>query len=133
MKLDHAGIIPLAFPQMLSSTVSNGDVVCPEEEKVFTCETRGSGTIGWRSDVYIGQGSEINFNLGDSTGITQRSNFNQDVIATFLNSQVVDGVQVLTSQLNVTVSSSAGDHSVSCVCVSNGSVATISFQSIGMT
>ena len=110
--------------------MSNGDVLCPGEEKVFTCKTRGSGTIGWRSDLYVRKGSQINFSNGASTGIMQRSNFNSDTIATLLNNQVVNGLPVLTTQLNVTVSSAAGDHSVTCVFVSNGSVATITFQSL---
>ena len=63
------------LPQIsLSSSLPDGQGVCPEEEIKFTCVTNGSASHAWMSDEFIGSGGiQLEFASFDSPGAVRRN------------------------------------------------------------
>ena len=54
-------VVPATDPPLELMSTSNGNPVYREQEVTFTCTTRGSPTLAWSSDHYIGVGSLLEF------------------------------------------------------------------------
>ena len=103
--------------------------LCPGEEVNIVCETRGSSSIAWASNVYIEQGGNYLISARiDSIGETQISTLNPNTIATLINNAIENEVTVLVSQLHIIASI---DSFVTCI-QDNGAEQTISIQLLGM-
>ena len=118
---------PVSQGQELTGPTPNRP--CPGEVLTFTCVTRGSPIIAWRSDDYIGT-TQLEFAAVDSIGATDGNQ--NTAIATLTGKNFIDGVIVLTSKLRITTSSTFPTSSVSCVHIGSGAVNTTSFQVLGM-
>ena len=105
--------------------------MCPGEIITFTCETRGSGVLVWTSNDYIGRGSQLEFTEFNDLDVIRTSSINSYTVATFVINTNIDGRIVLVSQLNINVSASFPNPSVTCVHVRDGLQDTISFQMLG--
>ena len=99
----------------------------------FTCETRGSFAIVWSSEQYIGSGNaQLAFAAGASdVGEIRRSRSNSQTFATLTQSYNNSGVQVLISELHISVPPDSPNASVSCMHVGDGNISSIDFQVIG--
>ena len=102
-------------------TVSCGNPkVCPGDVHTFTCETRGSNTLAWESEEYIGRGGLrlSNFSLVSQPGHTEDSAINPNVSARLIVNNVINGVRVLKSELSIVVSPDILDdicHLITCI------------------
>jgi hypothetical protein len=112
----------------LTSTIFNGDVVCPGEIVTFTCVTRNSAIIGWNSIEYIGTGLQLEFDEGGNRDEIHRGSIDSDTMATFINDTLENGIRVLVSELQINVSSISAFPSVTCVHVSNNERNTSTFR-----
>ena len=120
---------PVSQAQELTGPTPN--TLCPGEVVTFTCVTHGSPIIAWRSVDYIGT-TQLEFAAANNIGAVD---LNQDntAIATLTGKNVVDGVRVLTSKLQITTSSKFPTSSVTCVHIGINSEEenTTSFQVVG--
>ena len=112
----------------LTSTISDGDVVCPGDVVTFTCVTRDSAIIGWNSVEYIGSGLQLEFDEGGDRNEIQRGTIDSNTVATFISDTLENGMRVLVSRLQITVSSASASPSVTCVHVSNNQPNTSTFR-----
>lgn len=112
-----------------SSTISSGDVVCPGEEGIFTCELRGGTIILWTSDGYIVDVLQNSF-PDDSVNDTIRDPVNQNTSATLISFET--SPLMLVSQLRIVVLPRPVVPSITCVHGSNSAVNDIvRFQVLG--
>ena len=117
---------------MVTSTLAAGQPVCPGDIIKFTCTTRGSLTIAWRSEEYVETGgTRLEFDAFRDINSTERSPIHRDTVATFISRADEGDVAVLKSQLRVVASSDFPTSTVMCI-HSNGSLDTVSFQLLGM-
>ena len=110
----------------LTSTITNEDhILWPNEEVIFTCETRGSVLVNnWTSNDYIGDDISLIFNnleLGDDTQSGSRS------VAKLTR---VNYNYVMVSELHIMTSSLFQTSSVACTNF-NGTSQNITFSVLG--
>ena len=110
----------------LTSTITNENhILWPNEEVIFTCETRGSILVNnWTSNDYIGDGISLifsNLELGDGTQFGSRS------IAKLTK---VSYNYVMVTQLHINTSSLFQTSSVACTNF-NGTSKKITFSVLG--
>ena len=94
----------------LTSTIMDEDyILWPNEEVVFTCETRGPRLIHkWTSDDYIGDGISLTFdNRRDDSEVQSGSRYSAIL-------KRVDYNYVMVSQLRITTSSLFQTSTVAC-------------------
>ena len=105
----------------------------PGDEVNITCEIRGSDALAWTGDEYIGAyGVLLGFISFNSIGVTRTSLMNPNTIATLINKTVVEGVEVLVSQLRITAQSQFFNSSVTCIEASSGIRNTTRLHVLGM-
>lgn len=104
---------PAECQTVLNSTLSNERCACPGEQVVFTCITRGSHTLVWSSNEYIGSGGyQLEFSIFIPRQ-QQRSIYVPKTIAVLssVNGASSVGNEELISQLHIIASL---DSTVSC-------------------
>ena len=110
-----------------STTLHDGLVACANTDVTFTCETRGSSAIAWRSEQFIGVGStaQLIFSDVDNPGSLQMAS---TTVAMLTKNQLVNGVRLLESTLRIRVPASlTTSPSVTCVHLVNNMNSTINF------
>ena len=119
-------------PQLITvtSNISAGESICPGEVLLFTCMTVQSEIITWISDEYIGD--QIEFDTANNIDETRQASADPNTIATLINNTAENGMPVLVSQLQITVSSIFSTPSVTCVHGSNGIPELSTFQVLGI-
>lgn len=105
--------------------------LCPGQEVTITCETRGSETIAWSSDEYIGRAAHLEFSSSEIVGVTKRA-WSSNIVATLANNTNENGVTVLVSQLHIIALPGALTSSVTCIHIANGITITITVHVLGM-
>ena len=110
-----------------SSTLIDGVFACPGSEVIFTCKTRGSGAIAWRSEDYIGGGNAQLILSSDVTTTSSASN----TTAMLTREYNDDGELVLESTLRIIASSTFPTSSVTCVNVLENRVVVVNFAILG--
>ena len=97
--------------QVLTSTLREGNRVCPGDEVTFTCTIRGSSSlsfiaVGWSSPEYItGQGSSLQLSTANTIGDVETStdmDGNVTATATVTNNTNINEELVLESMLRIT-------------------------------
>ena len=111
--------------RIISPQLSELQNLCPGEEVIITCETRGSSVMAWISDEYIGSGSLLQFLIIDNIGDWHTSSVNPNTIATLINNTVEDGELILESQLRIRAVSQFMNSSVTCIDLASGGTQTI--------
>ena len=97
-------------------TLYNGSFVCSGDKVTFVCETRGSSTIAWSSEEYIGSGgAQLQFSAVGVPSLTNPMHGIGDTIATFAANKLEGGVRVLQSTLRVTATSMYPNPLVKCI------------------
>ena len=96
----------------------------------FTCETRDSLTIEWRSEEYI---DSILFQFGahDPIGTILYNPINHDIFTNFTGRRNENGLTVLESQLHIRIGPNASSPSLTCV-HADGNMDTIKLRILGM-
>ena len=89
---------------MIRSAIPWGKFMCPGDELIFTCVTRGSQTTAWTSDEYVEPGTELDFGVFNIIGDTRTSPVNQSTVATLINNNNENGVVLLKSELRIACS-----------------------------
>lgn len=115
---------------MITSGIPAKQLACPGEQIIFTCVTRGSLIISWKSDEYIGAGgTRVEFAAVD---VGKDVQINPNAAATLVSAEVINGTRILTSKLTVTATSDYQNPSITCLHVGLLINATISFQLLGI-
>lgn len=124
--------MPLSKTQIISSTLTDDPFQCPGQRVVFTCVTRGSPTIAWTSQEYIGPvGVRLLLASFHDIGSPIESQINPNVVASLVNKSNDGGMQVLESELSLVISSDIPTATITCV-HGNGTPNTTTFQALGM-
>ena len=99
---------------------------------MFTCVTRGSTLLEWRSNEHIGiNGDDIQiYSVGSRDNVTSVTI--PTTYATRVSVSVEDGVTVIVSQLFITASEQFPTSSVTCRINGQGPIESISFNTTGM-
>ena len=103
-------MLPMYHCQMITNKPAEDDFQCPGQVLVFTCETRGSIIITWRSVEYIGA-NRLQFSDGRVVGNEESAGA---TVANLTRNVVENGERVLESQLRITVGSTISSPSISC-------------------
>ena len=121
---------------MLSSSLSEGQRVCPGDAISFTCVTNGSASLAWSSDDYIGQGGvQLEFASYHDPGRIARNRASPIGTQAILVSKEIEENEtqgILESQLNIVVTSDYQITIINCLHVNTGSQETTRFQLLGM-
>ena len=100
---------------------SNVEKICPGSTIIFTCTTNGSSTLIWRSEEYIGLGSQIEFrSIIDPVGTLRTSISNPDTVANLTAISHDRMLNILTSTLRIKAGSATASVGVSCINTSGG-------------
>jgi hypothetical protein len=131
--LVNAAISPAGFTQRITIVKPQQDTLeglCPGEEVLITCETRGSEIIAWTSEEYIERGgTQLEFATFNNVGDIRISPVNPNTVANLTKNNIDNDVQVLWSQLHIRASV---DSTVTCIQVGNGMSTSIRIQILGM-
>ena len=111
---------------VITSDISRGEIVCPGEV-IFTCVTRDTAAIAWE---YVGD--RLEFNSRNTPGATRQGSIEPNTLATLINNTIENSVQVLESQLQITVSSMSSTPTVTCIHGRDNIRDTFTFQVLGM-
>ena len=101
-----------------SLKISGKREVCPGEYRIFSCETRGSRSLSWMSNEYIGQrGIQLILYKYLPVGTLEYSHKNPNVFANLTFKGYETGVKILRSQLHVTIPTDTQNtqHSITCL------------------
>ena len=127
----NAAMSPAGFTQMAMIIKPQQDALedlCPGEEVVITCETRGSPIIAWTSEEYIERGgTRLVFGTFNGVGDMDTSPVNPNTVATLIRKANESNVQVLQSKLSIIVSVNSN-----VTCMGNGASTFIRIQVFGM-
>ena len=97
---------------------------------VFTCVVRGSNSMAWTSDKYIGVGGQqLQFSARENVGATQSAVGNNQTVATLISS-VLD--QFIISRLQIRISAVISTASVQCHNTGTNTVTSTTFVQTGM-
>lgn len=102
-------------------------MICPGNVLTFVCETRGSNSLAWESESYIG-GIPVSFSRISSNEIKV---INNNVSANLVMNYATNGVRVLRSVLNITVSKDIKNdipHMITCVNVGHNTMESRTLQ-----
>ena len=124
-------MFPVCFAQMIIKPQQQHALegLCPGEEVVITCETRGSLIIAWASEEYIGYSLRLAFTSVHLVGDTRISPMNPNTVATLIKSEMDGNVQVLQSKLRIIASINS---TVMCINVANDRPTSRRIQILGM-
>ena len=116
--------------QTISSNLQVGEIVCPDSEVIFTCETRNSAAIAWRGDFYVGV--QLGFSA-ELSNVQERltTPFNEHTVAILTKNDIESGERVLESTLRIVASASSPNASVTCVHTDSGNMNSSKFQVLG--
>ena len=109
----------------LTDSLQPGQSACPKEIVIFTCIVRGSRTLFWASDEYIGTGgTQLEFSTADHDGQRFNSTVNPDTFAVLTNVTDDDETILLKSELHIVSNQSS---KVSCLTADANSRRRIDF------
>ena len=116
----------------MSSTLIDGHLAYPGQRVTFTCVTRNSTILEWRSNEHVGtDGDDIQiYSVGNRDNVTSVTI--PTTYATRFSVTMENGVTVIVSRLFITASNRFPSSSVTCGINSLGPRQTISFNTTGM-
>ena len=117
---------------VLNSTLNLRRVSYPDQQIVFTCETRNADTVEWISGEYIGSGGDsLQLPFIKGAGYRTSNPRNPSAMAKIVSVDNVGGTVVIVSELRVIASSRFPHASVSCRGSGSTSRETITFNTTG--
>ena len=121
--------------QELNSTLYSGfygvQVAHANEMVVFTCVVRGSNSLVWESDEYVGVGQRVTLASVEPNGTMRPAIRNNETVATLVYA-VDAGEVVIVSTLRIRVNSTYPVASVQCINDGANIVTSTSFLMAGM-
>ena len=127
----YTGILSAVVAQTITTTdLQNGGYVCPDQDISLDCTTRGSTSIAWRSEEYIGDQLLFSAMLqveGESTN----SSSVPSTVATLTRKYTDNGVQVLESTLRIVPSLNHLNSTVTCAHSDSGTTDQFVVQVVG--
>ena len=116
----------------MSSTLIDGHLAYPGQRVTFTCVTRNSTILEWRSDEHIGtDGDDIQiYSVGSRVNVTSVTI--PTTYAIRVNVTETNGITEIVSQLTIIASNHFPTSSVTCGINSLGPRQKISFNTTGM-
>ena len=100
---------------LLNSTLSTRNIAYPGQQVIFTCVTRNTDILEWRSDEHIGRdGDSLQLLSIDSAGTVKSNTRNPSTFAVLVSVSVDNRVRVIVSELHIRVSSQFPVSSVTC-------------------
>ena len=114
----------------LHSTIYSAQIAFVDEMVVFTCVVRGSNSMSWTSDEYIGSDRRLPLSSGQLVNHSISAIGNAQTVAVLVN--VTTGTElVIISELHIRVQSSFPLASVQCVNGSTNMITSTSFLLVG--
>ena len=114
----------------LHSTVDGIPVAYVGETVVFTCMVRGSNSMAWRSDEYIGTGVQrLELSAGDAIGTNYTAVANNQTIATLVDATINE---FIISRLQITIRPDYQIASVQCLNINTNTTTSATFFRAGM-
>ena len=120
------GILPTLSAPDISSSVSNGSLVYPNQPITITCITRNSQILAWESEDYIGGRSQIAFTSSNRPNSTDTGR--NGAVAILISVSNDNGELIITSELLVNITISSIISSVICHNVDTGQADYIVFH-----
>jgi hypothetical protein len=98
-----AAAVCVSCQEVLTSTLREGNYSCEGKEIIFTCTSRGSLGLEWRSPEYIEDGNPLQFSTASVVGRDVPSMINGRITATarLTMNAIVNRVRVLESTLRI--------------------------------
>lgn len=114
------------IPNLENPYLQCGDrAVCPGDTHNFACETRGSSSLSWMSDEYIGRGgAQLQLHEYLDEGTVKRSGNNSNVFTNLTINECTNGVRVLKSVLTIPTSPDIQNTRQLTITCINGGLAT---------
>lgn len=84
---------------LLSPVPQNGKFLCPDQEITLKCTTRGSASIAWMSQAYVGD--QLLLSSFRKIGYNVSSTSVSGTVATLIDNYTDSGEQVLESTLHI--------------------------------
>ena len=118
----------------LQSTIHGAQVAFVDEMVVFTCTVRGSNSMAWRSDEYIGTGQRLSLSTAQGLNHNVSALGNDQTVAVLVNIiNATTGTKlVVISELRIRVVSAYPVASVQCVNVGANNGNSTSFFLAGI-
>ena len=114
----------------LHSTLYGVEVAYVDEIVVFTCIVRGSNSMAWTSDEYIGTGGQrLEFSAAEPAGTTLSAVGNSQTTAELINATIDE---IIVSELRISIQSNFPTPSVQCHNINAGTNSSITFLLAGM-
>ena len=90
----------------LNSTLNTRLMAYPEQQVMFTCVTRGTDILEWRSEEHIGTGGDsLQFLSIERPGDIKSKSHNPSTVATLVSISMDSGDNEIVSNLHVIASS----------------------------
>ena len=118
---------------MISSLTKSGQLLCPGDEIVLTCETSGSNTLTWANFPIIGGlYGQLVFFASDDPGTTRNSTLYDTTVAKLTSNFLENNTRELKSELHfVAIASTVRPTFVNCFHDNRGGD-SFSFQTLGI-
>lgn len=113
----------------ISSSIENGQELCPGNEITLTCETSRSYYQTWMNSEYIGE-QDLMFTVFDDLGTTHHSTEHSTTVAELTYVNPLKYIYAMKSDLRITVGADIASTSVSCV-GDNETMDSFSLRSLG--
>ena len=132
----HACTVVPSYPQihgrsMAIGSIRNGQLLCPGQEIVLTCEITGSRNLTWKNSEYIGRVNDsLQFSVLNNTGTSLRSSVHNTTFAVLTSKLLQNKVHQMVSELHIINRADVASTSVSCV---DGKGTTNSFSLRSLT
>jgi hypothetical protein len=131
-----ATVILLATPALsqelnstLHSTLYGVEVAYVDEMVVFTCVVRGSNSMAWTSEEYIGTGGQrLEFSAAEPAGTTLPAVGNSQTVATLVNATIDE---IIVSQLSIRIRPTYLIASIWCHNINAGTTNSVEFLLAG--
>jgi hypothetical protein len=114
----------------LHSTLFGVEVAYVDEMVVFSCIVRGSNSMAWTSNEYIGTGGQrLEFSAAEPAGTRLSAVGNSQTTAVLINATIDE---IIISQLRIMIQSNSPTASVRCHNINAGTNSSIEFLLAGM-
>ena len=113
----------------LHSTFYDVQVAYVDEMVTFTCVIKGSNSMAWTSDEYIGVRDSLEISTSDSAGHTITALTNDQTVAMLV---AATRDEVIISKLRIRIKSDYPVASVQCVNANRNTMTSISFRLAGI-
>ena len=115
----------------LHSTVYGAPIAYTDETVIFTCVVRGSNSMAWTSEEYIGTGGQrLELSAAEPVGTRYSAVGNNQTVAELISATIDE---IIVSQLHIRIKSNYFIAAVKCHNINANTVTSITFLRAGMS